>query len=129
MASYNLIVLMGNLTRDVKLSYTPNQVEVADFGIAVNKKFKSSNGEQKESVLFIDCVAFKKNAVNLNKFVSKGDPIFLTGELQHDTWKAKDGTKRSKHRVIVEKFQFLGGKTEPKQGNENYQSSEDEIPF
>lgn len=106
MASYNLIVLMGNLTKDIQLSYTPNQVEMANFGIAVNKKYKTANGEQKESVLFIDCVAFKKNAINLNKYVFKGSPILITGELQLDMWE-KDGQKYSKHKVMVHSFQLL----------------------
>ena len=112
MISYNLVVLVGNLTRQVELSYTPNQVEIATFGIAVNKKFTTKTGEKKESVLFIDCVAFAKNAVNLNKFTAKGDPILISGELQLDTWE-KDGQRRSKHKILVQNFQFMGKPQEP----------------
>ena len=116
MANYNLIVLMGNITKDIELSYTPNQVEVANFGIAVNKKF-TVNGEKRESVLFVDCVAFKKNAINLNKYVSKGDPLFITGELQLDTWTTNEGQKRSKHKILVNSFQFIS--SQPQQGAGN----------
>ena len=103
MSSYNLVVLMGNLTRDIELSYTTNQVAVAQTGIAVNKKYKD-----KETVLFVDLVCFGKQAETLNKYTSKGSPLLISGELTLDQWEAKDGTKRSKHKVIVQSFQFLG---------------------
>ena len=109
MASYNKILLLGNLTRDPQLSYTPNQTAVVDFGLATNRKYTSQDGSQREDTCFIDCRAFGRMAENLNKYTSKGKPIFIEGRLTFDTWTAQDGTKRSRHRVTVENFQFLPG--------------------
>jgi single-strand DNA-binding protein len=100
----NLILLAGRITRDPILSYLPNQTAIVETGIAVNKKHKD-----KESVCFIDLTFFGKTAEVINKYVKKGNPLFVRGELQFDQWTAQDGTKRSKHRVIVESFQFVGG--------------------
>ena len=115
MASYNKILLIGNLTRDVELSYLPSQMPVAAFGLAVNKKYTTAEGVKKERVCFVDCNAFSKTAETLVKYLSKGDPLFIEGELVLDTWTAQDGTKRSKHKVTVQGFQFLGGKKEEPQ--------------
>ena len=109
MASFNRIFLMGNLTRDPQLSYLPSQTPVVDFGLAVNRKWKSREGEDKEEVCFVDCRAFGRMAENINKYLTKGRPLFVEGRLTLDTWTAKDGTKRSRHRVTVERFQFLPG--------------------
>ena len=109
MASFNRIFLMGNLTRDPQLSYLPSQTPVVDFGLAVNRKWKNREGEDKEEVCFVDCRAFGRMAENINKYLTKGRPLFVEGRLTLDTWTAKDGTKRSKHRVTVERFQFLPG--------------------
>ena len=108
MASYNRIVLVGNLTRDPQLSYTPNQTAVVDFGIAVNEKWTGKDGGQREETCFVDCVSFGKRAETINKYCSKGKPLFIEGKLTFETWKAQDGTKRSKHKVKVENFTFLG---------------------
>ena len=108
MANYNKIMLMGNLTRDPKLSYLPSQTAVVDFGMAVNRKWKSKEGQSKEEVCFVDCIAFGKTGENINKYLEKGRSLFVEGRLQLDSWTAPDGTKRSKHKVIVESFQFLG---------------------
>ena len=110
MANYNKVILVGNLTRDIQLSYLPSKMPVADFGLAVNRRWKPKEGDAREETCFVDCVAFGKQADTLNKYVSKGSPILVEGRLQLDTWDAKDGTKRSKHKVVVENFQFLGGK-------------------
>ena len=109
MAGFNRILLMGNLTRDPQLSYTPNQTAVVDFGLATNRKWKDQGGSQREEVLFVDCRAFGRLAENINKYFTKGRPIFLEGRLTFDSWTAQDGSKRSKHRVTVENFQFLPG--------------------
>ena len=100
--NFNQIILAGRLTRDVSLSYTTSQVPVADFGMAVNKKYKD-----KETTLFVDCVAFGKSAENLNKYVGKGDSLLISGELQFESWTAQDGSKRSKHKIMVQSFQFV----------------------
>ena len=108
--NYNKIILAGNLTREPQLSYTPNQTAVVDFGIAVNRKWTSKGGEKKEETCFIDCRAFAKTAENINKYLAKGKPVFIEGKLTFDSWTAQDGSKRSKHRVTVDNFQFLGKK-------------------
>jgi single-strand DNA-binding protein len=108
MANFNKVLLMGNLTRDPQLSYTPNQTAVVDFGLAVNRKWKGQDGESKEETCFVDCQAFGRTAENINKYLTKGRPLFVEGRLTFNSWTAQDGTKRSKHRVTVENFQFLG---------------------
>ena len=100
---------MGNLTRDPQLSYLPSQTAVVEFGLAVNRRWKSKEGEAREETCFVDCRAFGRTAENLNKYMSKGRPLFVEGRLTFDSWTAQDGTKRSKHRVTVENFQFLPG--------------------
>jgi single-strand DNA-binding protein len=109
MANFNKVLLMGNLTRDPQLSYLPSQTAVVDFGLAVNRRWTGKDGQTKEEVCFVDCRAFGKPAETINKYLSKGRPLFIEGRLTFDSWTAQDGTKRSKHRVTVENFQFLGG--------------------
>jgi len=111
MASYNKVILMGNLTRDPQLSYLPSQTPVVEFGLAVNRKWKDQSGQPREDVCFIDCRAYGKTAETLNHYTSKGKAILIEGRLQFDQWEGKDGTKRSKHRVFVESFQFVGAPT------------------
>jgi single-strand DNA-binding protein len=109
MAGYNKVLLMGNLTRDPQLSYTPNQTAVVDFGVATNRKWTGQDGSQREETCFVDCRAFGRMAENINKYFTKGRPIFLEGRLTYDSWTAQDGSKRSKLRVTVETFTFLPG--------------------
>ncbi len=108
MPHYNKVIMIGHLTRDVQLSYTPGGTAVADFGVATNHKWTGQDGSKREEVCFIDCRAFAKVGENLNKFFSKGDAILVEGRLTFDQWE-KDGVKRSKHRVTVESFTFVGG--------------------
>jgi single-strand DNA-binding protein len=109
MASLNKIMLIGNLTRDPQLSYLPSQTAVVDFGLAVNRRWTSKDGEKREETCFVDCRAFGRQAENINKYLSKGRALFVEGRLTFDSWTGQDGSKRSKHRVTVENFQFLGG--------------------
>jgi single-strand DNA-binding protein len=109
MASFNKILLMGNLTRDPQLSYTPSQTAVVDFGLATNRKWTDKDGSQRDETCFVDCRAFGRMAENINKFFKKGRPIFVEGRLSFDQWTGQDGVKRSKHRVTVENFTFLPG--------------------
>lgn len=109
MAGFNKVLLLGNLTRDPQLSYTPNQTAVVDFGVATNRKWTGQDGSQREETCFVDCRAFGKTAETINKFFKKGKPIFLEGRLTFDSWTAQDGSKKSKLRVTVENFQFLPG--------------------
>jgi len=109
MAGFNKILLMGNLTRDPQLSYTPNQTAVVEFGLAVNSKWTGKDAEAREETCFVDCRAFGRQAENINKYLTKGRPVFVEGRLTFDSWTAQDGTKRSKHRVTVQNCQFLPG--------------------
>ena len=111
MPNYNKVLLMGNLTRDVELKYTPNtNTAVAKLGLAVNRRYKAADGEMKEETTFVDCEAWGSTAENLSKWFSKGKPVFLEGRLKLDQWKDKDGSNRSMLRVVVENFQFVDSK-------------------
>lgn len=107
MANYNKVILVGNLTRDPQLSYLPSQTPVVDFGLAVNRRWRSQDGQQREEVCFIDCRAFGKQAETINQYTSKGRQILVEGRLTLDQWQDQSGQKHSKHRVTVEGFQFL----------------------
>jgi len=108
MASLNKVYLMGNLTRDPELRYTPSGTAVASFGIAVNRTWTGQNSEKKEEVCFVDINAFGRRAEVINEYFSKGNPIFIEGRLQFNQWETKDGQKRSILRVVAENFQFIG---------------------
>jgi len=108
MANYNKVILLGNLTRDPQLSYTPNQTAVVDFGLATNRKWTGQDGSAREETCFVDCRAFGRSAENINKYCQKGRPLLVEGRLTFDSWQAQDGSKRSKLRVTVERFQFIG---------------------
>jgi len=107
MANYNKVFLMGNLTRDPQLRYTPNKQAVCDFGIAINRKWKGADGQMHEEVCFVDCTAWAGRAETLAKYLSKGRPLFVEGRLNYRTWDGPDGKKRSKLDVVVEQFQFI----------------------
>src|SRR5438552_643718 len=110
MASFNKVLLMGNLTRDPQLKYLPSQTAVAEFGIACNRKFRTAQGEDREEVTFVEVHAFGKQAEVLNQYMTKGKPLFIEGRLKLDQWEDKQGGgKRSKLYVVVENFQFIGG--------------------
>src|SRR6185437_16067181 len=110
MANYNRIVLVGNLTRDPQLKYLPSQMAVVEFGMAVNHKFRTRDGQDREEVLFVDCSCFGKGAEIINTYCQTGKQLLVEGRLKYDTWEDKQGGgKRSKHSVVVDNFQFLGG--------------------
>jgi single-strand DNA-binding protein len=110
MASYNKVLLMGNLTRDIELRHTAGNNPVANFGLAVNRRFKSKEGEAREEVSFFDCEAWGRTAEVMQQYLSKGRPVFIEGRLKQDTWEDKDGSKKSKVRIVVENFQFIDSK-------------------
>ena len=111
MASYNRVIMMGNLTRDPVLRNLPSQMAVVDFGLAVNHRFRTKSGEDREEVCFIDCSAFGKQAEIINQYCQKGKPLLVEGRLKYDTWEDKQGGgKRSKHAIVIENFQLLGGR-------------------
>lgn len=129
MANFNKVLLIGNLTRDPQLSYLPSQTAVVDFGLAVNRRWTGKDGQARESTCFIDCRAFAGQAETINKYLTKGRPVFVEGRLDYDTWTAQDGTKRSKHRVTVESFQFLGAGNSGAKGGTSYDTaSSQDVP-
>ncbi len=110
MASYNRIVLMGNLTRDPQLSYTPANTALCKFGIATNRKWRDRDGETREEVCFVDCTLFGRGAEVFNQYMSKGRGVLVEGRLRLDQWTTPEGVKRSKHEVIVDNFTFVGAR-------------------
>lgn len=110
MPSYNRVLLMGHLTRDVELKYTPANAAVAKIGLAINRRYKGKDDQMKDEVTFVDCEAWNQTAETISKFFSKGKPIFVEGRLKLDQWQDKDGTNRSKLKVVVETFQFVDSK-------------------
>lgn len=110
MASFNKVILLGNLTRDPELRYTPKGQAVARLGLAVNRSYKTDSGETKEEVTFIDIDAWGKQAELIGQYLRKGSPLFVEGRLKFDQWDDKNtGQKTSKLRVVMENFQFVGG--------------------
>ena len=110
MANYNRVILAGNLTRDPQMSYLPSQTPVVEFGLAINRQWRGQDGQQRQETCFIDCTAFGRQAEVITQYMSKGRGLLVEGRLQFQTWEGKDGTRRSKHRVVVDNFQFLGGR-------------------
>ena len=110
MPSYNKTLLLGNLTRDPELRATPKGTAICQFGLAVNRQFKDESGATKDEVTFIDIEAWGRQAETIAKYCTKGKPLFIEGRLKLDSWEDKTtGQKRSKLKVVLESFQFVGG--------------------
>jgi single-strand DNA-binding protein len=147
MASFNKVILLGNLTRDPEVRYTPKGSAVCDLGIAVNRVYTTDSGERREEVTYVDVVLWARLAEIAGEYLKKGRPVFIEGRLQMDTWDDKQtGQKRTKLRVVGESMQLLGGRPSGAGdagdgGGESRQTSappkpparpepdEDEIPF
>lgn len=143
--SFNKVMLLGNLTRNVEVKHLSGDNAVGNFGLAVNRKFKARDGDLREEVTFVDCEAWGRTAEVMGQYLSKGRPVFIEGRLKLDTWQDKnDGSNRSKLKVVVESFQFIDSRNDGGGGNrggDSYQSvgapgapshtpvSEDDIPF
>jgi len=111
MASFNKVILLGNLTRDPEIRYTPKGSAVCDLGLAVNRQYTLDNGEKREEVTYVDVVLWARLAEIAGEYLKKGRPVFIEGRLQLDTWDDKQsGQKRSKLRVIGETMQLLGSR-------------------
>ena len=111
MPNLNKVMLIGNLTRDPEIKYTPKGTAIAAFGLAVNRNYTTESGEKREEVTFIDLEAYARLAEIIGEYCKKGRPIFVEGRLKLDTWDDKQsGQKRSKMKVIVETMQLLGGR-------------------
>ena len=108
MPNLNKVMLMGNLTRDPEMRYLPNNTPVVNIGLAVNHQWKNQDGEQQEETTFVDCESFGRQAEVINQWMKKGRPLFVEGRLKLERWQDKDGNNRSKMKVVIERFQFLG---------------------
>jgi single-strand DNA-binding protein len=111
MSSFNKVLLMGNLTRDPQVKHLPSNVIVAEFGLATSRRYRSAAGEDRDETTFVDCTAFGRQAEVISQFCRKGKPVFIEGRLKYDSWEDKQtGGRRSKLTVVVENFQFVGGR-------------------
>ena len=109
MASFNKVILMGNLTRDPEIKTAPSGAKVADLGLAVSESWRDKvSGENREVVCFVDVTVWNRLAELCQQYLKKGSPILVEGRLQMDEWKNKDGEKRSKLRVRADTVKFLG---------------------
>jgi single-strand DNA-binding protein len=135
MSSFNKTIIMGNLTRDPEMRYTPKGTAVGKIGIAINRRYKDAEGNQLEETTFVDVDVFGKQAETIGKYMRKGRPILIEGRLKLDEWvDQKTQQNRSKLGVVCERFNFIGGKDE----NQETPTSEapkkspiddDDVPF
>lgn len=135
MVAFNAVTLAGNLVRDPELRYTPQGAAVCEAAIAVNEKWTGANGEKNEKVHYFDIILWKKSAEIFSQYMKKGRPVLVGGRLQQDRWE-KDGEKKSRIRVVVSTFQFLGAKPEgsgaPPEGHDgppDEASPDPNVPF
>jgi single-strand DNA-binding protein len=132
MASLNMVLLMGNLTRDPELRYIPSGTAVANFGLAVSRQYTTQDGEQKEEVCFVDIDVWGRTAENCANYLTKGRLVLVEGRLQYRSWETEDGQKRSKLSVRAYRVQFLGGRREegePGVEEMGEVEADDDIPF
>ena len=126
MASYNRVILVGNLTRDIELKYTQGGTAVTDIGLAVNDRRKTATGEWVDETTFVDVTLWGRTAEVASEYLSKGSPVLVEGRLKLDTWEA-DGQKRSKLNVVADRMQLIGGtREEPRTDFERDDAAEHE---
>jgi single-strand DNA-binding protein len=117
MANLNRVILAGNLTRDPQLSYTPSNTAVCKFGMAINRSWTDrSTGDRRDETTFVDLTAFGRQAEVINQYLRKGRGVLVEGRLNYSQWTNPEGQKRSKLEVVVENFQFLGGRPDGASG-------------
>ena len=143
MANLNRVLLLGNVTRDPEVRYTPKGSAVCDLGIAVNRAYTTDSGEKSEEVTFVDVTLWGRTAEIASEYLKKGRPVFIEGRLQMDTWDDKQtGQKRTRLRVVAENMQLLGGRPQggadsgegrptspPPKKSATPEPDDDEIPF
>ena len=144
MANLNKVLLLGNVTRDPEVRYTPKGSAVCDLGVAVNRNYTTDSGEKREEVTFVDVTLWGRTAEVASEYLKKGRPVFVEGRLQMDTWDDKQtGQKRTRLRVVAENMQLLGGRppgggeasgesrqaSAPPKKSAASEPDEDEIPF
>ena len=136
MTSFNKVILLGNLTRDPEVRYTPNGIAVASFAIAVNRKYKQGD-ETKEEVSYIDIVVFGKQAESCGQYINKGDSVLIDGRLQQRRWETEEGQKRNKIEVVAQSVNFMPKRSSAGHGGAHTQPEpapeapvdEGDIPF
>ena len=125
---FSKAIIMGNVTRDPELRAVSSGTQVCSFSVAVNRNFKGGDGENKESVSFINCTAWGKAAEIISQYAKKGTGIMVSGRLEQRSYEAKDGSKRSTTEIVVEDFNFLGGRdSNADYSNEGAQEAPDDI--
>ncbi len=105
--SFNKVFLMGNLTRDPEVRHTTGNNAVANIGLAVNRRFRTQDGQNREETTFVDCEAWGRTAETMAQYLKKGRPVFIEGRLKLDQWQDKEGNNRSKLKVVIDTFQFI----------------------
>ena len=125
MSTLNRVFLMGNLTRDPEVRYTPSGTAVGDLGLAINENFKNKAGETVESTVFVDVEVWARQAETCAEYLYKGSPVFVEGRLKLDQWTNRQGEKRSKLRVRADRVQFLGA---PKRGADAADAPQNSMP-
>ncbi len=138
MASFNKVILMGNLTRDPELRYTPSGAPVCNFDVAMNRSYTTQGGERRDEVCYMTVVVWGKQAESCGEYLGKGRSVLVEGHLQQRSWETPEGQKRSKHEVVAERVQFLGPRTAKAAGAPGEDEPEgvrapapdsDEVPF
>lgn len=127
MVSFNKVILMGNLTKDPEVRYTPTGTPVANFRLAVNRQYRQGE-EKKEEVCYIDIVVFGKQAETCGQYLNKGKGVIVDGRLQERRWETEDGQKRSKHEVVAQTIRFLPRRPEESSPPEA-EAADEEVPF
>lgn len=137
MSKLNKVFLMGNLTKDPELRYTPAGTAIVEFGMAMNRDWKGTDGEKKSEVCYVQVNMFGRRAEVITEHFTKGNPIFIEGRLQFNQWETNEGQKRNTLKVVAEDFQFIGGKASGggsagpsfSEGDNRPDVNEEEIPF
>ena len=111
-SAFNRVILIGGLTKDPELRYTPNGKAVVSFSIATTRRYRGADEEFQEETTFIDCEGWGKLAETIAQYLTKGQPIFVEGRLKLDQWESPEGNRRSRLKVVVERFQFVGAPRE-----------------
>ena len=131
MPNLNKVQLMGNITRDPEVRYTPKGTAVTDIGLAINRNYSTDDGDRREETTFVDITFWGRQAEVIGEYMKKGRPLYVEGRLQLDQWEDKNsGQQRSRLKVIGDNFQFLGGRDEGGQrgGGQGQQSSQQVAP-
>ncbi|MCI0369930.1 MAG: single-stranded DNA-binding protein [candidate division NC10 bacterium] len=133
MANFNRVIVMGNLTRDPELRYTPSGAAVTSFGLGINRRFRDSSGAPKEEVTFVEIVAWGKQAELCTEYLKKGRLVLIEGRLRQERWESREGESRSAVKVVAERIQFLpNGRPQAAEGDpegEGTGASESDVPF